>query len=86
MGDFRGQDRAEKTYRIPGLAVRLNCSPYTARAWLRQGRLEYFRLGRIIVVTESAVVRFMEAGRVPAREDAARSVVRAPPVYMWAAA
>ncbi len=52
------------------VAARLGVSPYTVRAWLRLRRFDYVKLGRRVLVPESAVNRFIEANRVPAREGA----------------
>lgn len=53
-------------------AERLGVSPFTIRAWLRQRRLEHVKLGRRVLVPETALRRFVERNTVPAREDRPR--------------
>lgn len=50
----------------------LGVSPFTVRAWIRQRRLAFHRLGRRIVIDRGDLERFLQAHRVPAREDAGR--------------
>jgi excisionase family DNA binding protein len=47
-------------------AEELGVSPHTLRAWLRQRRLPYLKLGRRIILDPADVQRFMEANRVEA--------------------
>lgn len=57
------------TLSVEQAATRLGVSKFTVRAWLRQRRLAYHRLGRRIVLAEPDVERFLAAHRVEAREE-----------------
>lgn len=47
-------------------------SSLVVRAWIRNRRLPYHRVGRRILIKRSDLLAFIEAGRIPARhEDAA---------------
>ncbi len=46
----------------------LGVSPYTLRAWIRQRRLPFFRLGRRIVFDSRDLEAFLRANRVEPRE------------------
>lgn len=59
---------SDRVLSIPEVATRLGVSKFTVRSWIRQRRLEHFKLGRRVLVAEGEVARFMEAARVPARE------------------
>ncbi len=50
-------------------AQRLGVSRYTVRSWLRQRRLEHFRLGRRVVLAERDVDGFLRRHRVEARTE-----------------
>lgn len=50
----------------------LGVSVFTVRAWIRQHRLPFHRLGRRIVIDRGDLEAFLRAHRVPAREDAGR--------------
>jgi len=54
---------------VTEVAERLGVSPFTIRAWLRQRRLEYVKLGRRVLVPESVIRRFVEINTVPARDE-----------------
>jgi excisionase family DNA binding protein len=54
---------------VKGAAERLGVSPFTVRAWLRQRRLEHVRLGRRVLIPQSAIRRFIDMNTVPAREE-----------------
>jgi excisionase family DNA binding protein len=43
-------------------ARKLNVSPHTIKAWLKEGRLQRTRLGRRVMVRESELARFADAG------------------------
>lgn len=45
-------------------------SKFTMRAWLRQRRIPFFKLGRRVVVDAADVDAFLRAHRVEAREEA----------------
>jgi len=47
----------------------LGVSVFTVRAWIRQRRLPFHRLGRRIVLDPSDLERFLGAHRVEAREE-----------------
>lgn len=53
-------------------AAIIGVSRYTLRAWLREGRLAHIRLGRRVVLDPADLARFVDAGRVPARDEACR--------------
>jgi len=50
----------------------LGVSVFTVRAWVRQRRLPFHRLGRRIVLDHSDLERFVAAHRVEAREETDR--------------
>jgi len=47
-------------------AQELGLSPATLRAWMRQGRIGYVRLGRAVRIPASEIRRLIERGTVPA--------------------
>lgn len=47
-------------------AVELGLSPATLRAWIRQRRIGYVRLGRAVRIPMSEIRRLIEMGTVPA--------------------
>jgi excisionase family DNA binding protein len=51
----------------------LGVSPHTVRAWTRQRRLPYHKLGRRLVFDRADLERFLAEHRVPAREAASRA-------------
>ncbi|MFQ5932972.1 MAG: helix-turn-helix domain-containing protein [Nitrospiraceae bacterium] len=61
------------TYDVEGTAERLGVSPHTVRAWIRQGRLPYYKLGRRLVVGAEDVEAFLSAHRIEADEEASQS-------------
>ena len=65
-------DGARKLLDVDAAAERLSVSPFTIRAWLRQRRLEHVKLGRRVLVPESAIRRFVERNTIPAREEGRR--------------
>jgi excisionase family DNA binding protein len=44
----------------------------TVRKWLRLRRLPFHRIGGRVMLDEADLARFVEAGRVEAREETAR--------------
>ena len=61
-----------KLINVKEAAGLLGVSPFTVRAWLREGRLAHIRLGRRVVLDPADLARFVDAGRVPARDGACR--------------
>ena len=57
-----------KLLSVNAAAERLGVSPFTIRAWIRQGRIEYVKLGRRVLLPESAIRHFVEVNTVPVRE------------------
>jgi excisionase family DNA binding protein len=51
----------------------LGVSPHTVRAWARQRRLPFHKLGRRLVFDRADLERFLAEHRVPAREEASRA-------------
>ena len=47
-------------------AEELGLSPATIRAWIRQRRLGYLRLGRAVRIPASEIRRIVDRGMVPA--------------------
>ncbi len=47
----------------------LGVSVFTVRAWIRQRRLPFFRVGRRIVLDRQDLEAFLHAHRVEPRED-----------------
>jgi len=64
--------RSGKLLDVNSAATRLGVSPFTVRAWLRQRRLLYVKLGRRVLVPEDAISRFIEANTVRARAEDGR--------------
>jgi excisionase family DNA binding protein len=58
------QTEAAKTVRET--AEELGLSPATLRAWIRERRIGYIRLGRAVRVPASEIRRLIERGTVPA--------------------
>jgi excisionase family DNA binding protein len=65
-------ERLGKLLDVTSTAERLGVSPFTIRAWLRQRRLLYVKLGRRVLVPEDAISRFIEANTVRARDEDGR--------------
>jgi excisionase family DNA binding protein len=65
-------DEHRKLINVKEAAGLLGVSPFTVRAWLREGRLAHIRLGRRVVLDPADLTRFVDAGRVPARDEACR--------------
>jgi excisionase family DNA binding protein len=62
------QQEAAKTVRAA--AEELGLSAATIRAWIRQRRIGYIRLGRAVRIPPSEIRRLIERGTVPAiREE-----------------
>lgn len=53
-------------------ARRLGVSRFTVRSWLRQRKLEHFKLGRRVVLSESSITNFLDRHRIAAQEAAGR--------------
>ena len=51
---------------LPEAACRLGVSRHTMRAWIRQRRLPFVRLGRRVLLDPHDVQRFIDAHRVRA--------------------
>jgi excisionase family DNA binding protein len=65
-------EASRKLLDVNGAAERLGVSPFTVRAWLRQRRLAYVKLGRRVLVPENAIIRFIEMNTVAAHEQDSR--------------
>jgi excisionase family DNA binding protein len=70
----------EKGLSVRESAQRSGICHWTMRAWLRQGRLPYYRLGRRVVIDEKDLLEFLGAHRVSVAQD----VVRRPHVVVSA--
>ncbi len=70
--DHPKNDSSKKLLDVNHAAERLGVSPFTVRAWLRQRRLEYVKLGRRVLVPEHAIRRFIEMNTVVARDEEVR--------------
>ena len=46
----------------------LAVSPLTLRRWIRERRISYVRVGRLVRFDPRALARFIEANRIEARE------------------
>jgi excisionase family DNA binding protein len=53
-----------KPWNVEEAAAVLGVSPHTVRAWLRQRRLPYLKLGRRVLLDPEAVERFKEKNTV----------------------
>jgi excisionase family DNA binding protein len=56
-------------FSVRDLEERTGISRYTWRAWLREGRLPYVKLGRRVAVQERDLEVFLEANRVAPRHS-----------------
>ena len=50
----------------------LGVSPFTLRAWVRERRIPFYRLGRRIVFSRTELAEFLSAARVPMRTEPSR--------------
>ena len=66
------KERPQTLLDVNSAAKRLGVSRFTIRAWLRQRRLLYVKLGRRVLVPEDAINRFIEANTVRARAEDGR--------------
>jgi excisionase family DNA binding protein len=48
---------------VEEVAEVMRCHPDTVRAWIRRGRLDYWRQGRLTRVTKAQLTRFLEGDR-----------------------
>jgi excisionase family DNA binding protein len=55
-----------KLLNVKEAATRLGISPLTMRAWIRQRRLPFVKLGRRVLLSPQDVQRFIEANRIEA--------------------
>lgn len=63
---------SEERLSVEAAAARCGVSKFTVRAWLRQRRIPYHRLGRRVVLDAGDVEAFMRAHRVEARLEPGR--------------
>lgn len=59
---------AEKYYTVPEVAEMFQCSIDTVRHWIRTGRLERVKLGRLVRITPEQLQRFMQENAAPEYE------------------
>jgi excisionase family DNA binding protein len=60
----------EQARTVRAAADELGLSPATLRAWIRQRRIGYVRLGRAVRIPANEIRRLVERGTVPAiREE-----------------
>jgi len=57
---------ASRKWNVEETAEAIGVSPHTIRAWLRQRRLSYLKLGRRVLVDPADVQRFLDANRIEA--------------------
>jgi excisionase family DNA binding protein len=62
----------EQVRTIRETAEELGLSPATIRAWIRQRRIGYVRLGRAVRIPVSEIQRLVERGTVPAIQNVQR--------------
>jgi excisionase family DNA binding protein len=55
-----------KKLSVEETAKAIGVSPHTVRAWLRQRRIPYLKLGRRVLMDQADVQRFLDANRVEA--------------------
>jgi excisionase family DNA binding protein len=53
----------ERLYDVNGAAQLLAVSPWTVRAYIRQGKLRAVRIGRLVRLEVSAIQSFVDAAR-----------------------
>jgi excisionase family DNA binding protein len=56
----------EQARTVRETAEELGLSPATIRAWIRQRRIGYVRLGRAVRIPDREIQRIVERGTVPA--------------------
>jgi excisionase family DNA binding protein len=61
-----GSMKREQAFTVREAAGELGLSTATIRAWIRQRKIGYLRLGRAIRIPESELRRIIELGTVPA--------------------
>jgi excisionase family DNA binding protein len=61
--------KSETARTVREAAEELGLSPATIRAWLRQRRIGYVRLGRAVRIPASELRRVVERGTVPAIQE-----------------
>lgn len=54
---------------VPEAAAFLGISPATLRAWIRQRRVAFYRLGRRVVFDRTDLERFLRSNRIAPRDD-----------------
>lgn len=50
-----------RLYTIPESAAMCNCKATTIRKWIREGRLAYVKLGRLVRIERSVLDEFIKA-------------------------
>jgi excisionase family DNA binding protein len=68
----RQPETADDKLSLLQAAPLLGVSPFTLRAWVRERRVPFYRLGRRIVFSRADLTEFLAAARIPARDEAAR--------------
>jgi len=58
-----------KNFSLGEAADALGVSPHTLRAWKRQGRLGYVKLGRRVFIPENEVTKLLDKNFFPARDS-----------------
>ncbi len=58
--------KSETARTVQEAADELGLSPATIRAWIRQRRIGYVRLGRAVRIPANEIHRIVERGTVPA--------------------
>ena len=58
--------KSETAKTVQEAADELGLSPATIRAWIRQRRISYVRLGRAVRIPANEIRRIVERGTVPA--------------------
>ena len=69
---MRQPETADDKLSILQAAPLLGVSPFTLRAWVRERRVPFYRLGRRIVFSRADLTGFLAAARIPARDEAVR--------------
>jgi excisionase family DNA binding protein len=66
--------KSESAKTVREAADELGLSPATVRAWIRQRRIGYVRLGRAVRIPGAEIRRVVGRGTVPAIDEATRAM------------
>jgi len=59
----------QKLLTVPQLSTLLSCAPVTLRGWIRERKIEYLKIGKLVRFDPRSVERFIEAARRSAKDE-----------------